>query len=121
MLTERTKAFKKVLLEWILIQIPEKNRSLHDHETTNRIPKQTIQKQLQVKSGKMNTNQECEFSKLNNKRYYFSDGIVSLPIKIWFLEEVRKYKKDSEEKAQDLFLSNKYDMLRLEYKPILRN
>ena len=36
---------------------------------------------------------KVQFARLNNKRYYFSDGIVSLPFSHPALNEVREYKK----------------------------
>ena len=36
---------------------------------------------------------KVQFARLNNKRYYFSDGIVSLPFGHPSLNKVREYKK----------------------------
>ena len=55
------------------------------------------------------------FASLNDKRYYGSDGIVSLPFGHSFLNEVREYKKSlpnihtviEQEKDKILFLENK--------------
>ena len=59
-------------------------------------PIETItQKRLQVHNTnmKMKTITKCKFARINDKRYYFSDGIVSLPFGHPLLDEVRKYKK----------------------------
>ena len=44
--------------------------------------KKIVQKRLQVKNTqmKMASVNKIQFSSLNNKQYYFSDGIVSLPV-----------------------------------------
>lgn len=57
-------------------------QSLLDHETINDEThiqkKKKNQKRLQVKNGKMNMTQarNCQFARLNDERYYFSDGVV---------------------------------------------
>ena len=57
-------------------------QSLLDHETINDEThiqkKKKNQKRLQVKNGKMNMTQarNCQFARLSDKSYYFSDGVV---------------------------------------------
>ena len=57
--------------------------------------KKLVQKRLQVKNTNMimTSVNKVQFASLNDKRYYFSDGIVSLPYGHPLLEEVRQYKK----------------------------
>ena len=57
--------------------------------------KKLVQKRFQVKNTNiiMTTVNKVQFASLNDKRYYFSDGIVSLPYGHALLEEVRQYKK----------------------------
>ena len=57
--------------------------------------KKIIQKRLQVKNTNMTmtTANKVKFASLNDKRYYFSDGIVSLPFAHPSLNSVRQYKK----------------------------
>ena len=57
--------------------------------------KKIIQKMLQVKNTNMITTSvnKVKFASLSDKRYYFSDGIVSLPYGHPLLKEVREYKK----------------------------
>ena len=60
---------------------------------------------------------KVHFASLNNKRYYFSDGIVSLPFRHPSLSELKDYKKSlpkihtiiKEEKDKLLQLENKVD------------
>ena len=53
------------------------------------------QKRLQVENTnmKMKTITKCKFARINDKRYCFSDGIVSLPFGHPLLNKVRNYKK----------------------------
>ena len=64
---------------------------------------------------------KCQKAKLNDKRYYWSDSIVSIPIGHSYLVECKKHKKDSELKIQNHFFSNNYNWQELEHKVIFRN
>ena len=57
--------------------------------------KKLIQKRLQVKNINMimASINKVKFVSLNDKKYYGSDGIVSLPFGHPLLNEVREYKK----------------------------
>ena len=59
------------------------------------VQEKVIQKRLQVKNTEMimTSSNKVKFAQLNDKRYYFSDGIVSLPFGHPLLEKVREYKK----------------------------
>ena len=54
-----------------------------------------IQKGLQVKNTEMKITSvsKVQFASLNNKRYYFSDGIVSLPYGHPLLSKICQIKK----------------------------
>ena len=61
---------------------------------------------LQVKNTemKMTSVNKVKFAQLNDKRYYFSDGIVSLPFGHPILDKIREYKlnlKDIKYKIKD--------------------
>ena len=64
----------------------------------NEQQEKVIQKRLQVKNTNMimTSCNKVKFAKLNDKRYYFSDGIVSLPFGHPSLNEIREYKKSLE-------------------------
>ena len=62
----------------------------------NNVEKEKIvQKRLQVKNTEMimTSTNKVKFAQINDKRYYFSDGIVSLPFGHPSLEKIRNYKK----------------------------
>ena len=57
--------------------------------------KKPFQKRLQVKNTNMTITSinKVKFDSINDKRYYGSDGIVSLPFGHHLLNEIREYKK----------------------------
>ena len=65
-----------------------------DLDSANKQEK-VVQKRLQVKNTemKMTSSSKVKFARLNDKRYYFSDGIVSLPFSHPSLNDLREYKK----------------------------
>ena len=79
--------------------------------------KKLVQKRLQVKNTNMTITSvnKVKFASLNDKRYYASGGIVSLPFGHLLLNEVREYKKSlpkihtviEQEKDKILFMANK--------------
>ena len=85
-------------------------------------PKKIIQKRLQIKNTNMimTSINKVQFARLNDKRYYFSDGIVSLPYGHPQLKEVRKYKK-SLPKIHTVIEREKDRLLRLENEDVVRN
>ena len=44
--------------------------------------------------------EKSKYAQVNDKRYYFSDGIVSLPFSHSFLHEINQLKKDKNKKIQ---------------------
>ena len=73
----------------------ERSATLHEFYSPEKIKKIT-QKRFQVEneSMRMKSVNKTQFAGLNNKRYYFHDGIVSLPFGHFLLEKVRKKKKN---------------------------
>ena len=74
-----------------------------------------IQKRLQVKDTNMTMTSvnKVKFASLNDKRYYFSDGIVSLSFGHPSLNTVREYKK-SFSKTHAVIAKEKNEILKLE-------
>ena len=56
---------------------------------------------------------KVKFASINDKRYYFSDGIVSLPFGHPTLNAVREYKK-SFSKIHKVLIEEKNNILKLE-------
>ena len=63
---------------------------------------------------------KVQFASLNDKRYYFSDGIVSLPFGHPSLSELRDYKK-SLAKIHTIIKEEKDKLLQLENKIVNNN
>ena len=59
----------------------ERIRTLQETDDEHAQKKKKVQKRLQVNNTemKMTSVNKVQFASLNNKRYYFSDGIISLP------------------------------------------
>ena len=77
--------------------------------------KKLTQERLQVKNTqmKMTSVKKLQFANLNNKRYYFSDGIISLPFGHPLLSELRELKK-SYTKIHTVIEKEKDKLLKLE-------
>ena len=56
---------------------------------------------------------KCQFARLNNKRYYFSGGIVSLPFVTLICQTLEITKKNRKKTKGFFFQSNKSERLRL--------
>ena len=53
--------------------------------------------------------------------YYFSDGIVSLPISHPFLHKINQFKKDKNQKIEDFLLEEKDKLLRMEKNAVAKS
>ena len=80
------------------------------------------QKRLEVRNTnmKMTTVSKVKFARLNDKRYYFSDGIVSLPFGHILLDKVRKYKKQLT-KIHEQIEKEKETILKYENEAVMQN
>ena len=80
------------------------------------------QKRFEVRNTnmKMTTVNKVKFARLNDKRYYFSDGIVSLPFGHILLEKVRQYKKQLT-KIHEQIDNEKDAILQLENEAVMQN
>ena len=86
-------------------------------------PIETIrQKRLEVQNTnmKMKTVAKVKFARLNDKRYYFSDGIVSLPFGHPLLTKVREYKKQLT-KIHEQIEKEKETILKYENEAVVKN
>ena len=63
---------------------------------------------------KMKSCNKTQFTGLNDKRYYFHNGIVSLPFEHFLLEKVRKEKEKHRSKFHTEVKSEMYKFLELE-------
>ena len=95
----------------------ERIKPLYDFESFSR-PKTERKKVVRftVKKGDMTTTQveKAKFSKINDKRFYFPDAVVSLPFGHCALKELEKYKKKKGQKIENYFLKKREKLLDLE-------
>ena len=80
------------------------------------------QKRFEIRNTemKMTTVNKVKFARLNDKRYYFSDGIVSLPFGHILLEKARQYKKQLT-KIHEQIDKEKNNILQLENDAVTQN
>ena len=80
------------------------------------------QKRFQIRNNdmKMTSINKVKFARLNDKRYYFSDGIVSLLFGHILLEKVRQYKKQLT-KIHEQIDNEKNKILQLENEAVMQN
>ena len=97
-------------------------RLRHDLDQQQDAPERLIQKRLQVENTnmKMKTIRKYKFASINDKRYYFSDGIVSLPFGHPFLDKVRTFKKQLT-KIHTQIEQNKDTILKYENEAVMQN
>ena len=75
---------------------------------------------ISVKKGEMTTHKirKTKFSQLNDKRFYFPNGIVSLPFGHSSLKEVDEHKKNKGQRIEKYFWTEKEKLLELEKKAL---
>ena len=76
---------------------------------------------ISVKKGEMTTHKivKTKFSQLNNKRFYFPSGILSLPFGHLSLTEIDSHKKSKGQRIEKYFWCEKENLLSLEKKALL--
>lgn len=67
------------------------------------------------------TVQKTKFSQLNDKRFYFPDGILSLPYGHKALEEIDEFKKRKGQKIEKCFWQEKEKLHQMEKKSIQKH
>ena len=73
-----------------------------------------------VKKGEMTTHKitKTKFSQLNDKRFYFPNGILSLPFGHLPLNELDEYKKNKGQRIEKYFWTEREKLLELEKKAL---
>ena len=64
---------------------------------------------------------KCKFAQTNDKRYYFEDGIVSLPFSHPSLLEIVKYKTEKKQKVERYIYLEKKNLLKMEKDALLKS
>lgn len=87
----------------------EKINSIGEIETFGQLSKQNIKKSgLRLKVMKWSSRtSKFKSAQIKDKRYYFSDGIVSLPFSHPYLKEIVDFKREKKTKNRDVFTTAK--------------
>ena len=99
----------------------ERIKSLFDFDTYKKSKLDTKEVvRISVKKGEMTTQKitKTKFSQLNDNRFYFANGIVSLPFGYLSLKEIDEYKKSKGQRIEKYFWSEKEKLLELEKKAL---
>ena len=78
-----------------------------------------LQARFALKNNEMSFQEvnKSNFFQINDKRYYFEDGVVFLP----FLLKIVKYKAEKKQSAENYIFLNKKNLLKMEKKALLKN
>ena len=71
-----------------------------------------------VKKKQKKTVTKSKFSQLNNKKFYFADGVVSLPFGHPLLKEIDEFKLGKGQKIEKYFWEEKGNLFSLENKAL---
>ena len=77
--------------------------SVQDIENFGQLQKDTVkQNKFTVKKNEMilESVEKSKFAQINDKKYYFEDGIISLLFSHPYLNEISKYKQNKEQKVE---------------------
>ena len=69
----------------------------------------------------LETVEKLKFVQINDKRYYFECGIVSLPFCYVYLNKINQYKMYKKQKVENWIQEEKTVLLKLEKEPLLKN
>lgn len=64
---------------------------------------------------------KTKFSQLNDKRFYFADGVVSLPYGHPSLKQIDKFKIEKDQKIEKYFWEQKERLLKMEKNTLKKN
>ena len=80
------------------------------------------QHRFTIKGGKMKHDviEKSKFVQINDKIFYFSDGIVSLPFSHPYLSELNNFKEQKGQRIEKYLLGEKQNLLRMENNALLK-
>ena len=86
-------------------------------------PKKQKQNRFAIKENKMILKEieKSKFLQINDKRYYFSDRIVSLPFSHPLLHEIIHFRKEKKQKIKSYLQEEKHKFLQMEKFPAEKN
>ena len=80
------------------------------------LPEKQKQNRFAIKQNEMVLKkiEKSKFAQINDKQYYFSDGIVSLPFSHHLLHEINQLKKEKKQKTELYLQEEKHKLLQME-------
>ena len=95
----------------------ERINSIREIETFAQLPKEKQkQNRFTIKNNQMILEEieKSKFAQINNKRYYFSDRILSLPFSLPFLKEIVNFKTKKKKKMEAFLQQEKHKLIQME-------
>ena len=108
--TKKRKGFRKGTDGMNIANYGRRINSIRDIERFGKVQNEHLsQHRFSVKHNDMHLQEveKCIFAQINDKRYYFEDGIVSLPFSHPRLLEIVKYKAEKKTKSRKTHLFGK--------------
>ena len=90
---------------------------IREMETFRQLPKEKPkQNRFTIKSNRivLEEIEKSKFAQINYKRYYFIDGIVSLPFSHPFLKEIVDFKREKKQKIETFLQQEKHQLIQME-------
>ena len=121
-INKKHKGVKKGTHGMMFENYADRIKRLRDDLNISPSPEYVKQSRFEIRNTemKMKTINKVKFARLNDKRYYFSDGIVSLPFGHILLEKTRQYKKQLT-KIHEQIENEKNAILKLENEAVMQN
>ena len=69
----------------------------------------------------LETVEKLTFAQINDKRYYFEGGIISLPFSYSYLSEIIDYKQKKKQKVKSWIYLKKKNVFRMEKESLLKS
>ena len=109
-INKRHKGVHKAEESMELCSFDKRINSVKYFEMFGQFEKDTVnQSRFTVKNNEiiLETIEKCKFAQMNDKRYYFEDGIISLPFYHPYLNEINEQKTNKKEKIENWILKEK--------------
>ena len=109
-INKRHKGVHKAEESMELCSFDKRINSVKYFEMFGQFEKDTVnQSRFTVKNNEiiLETIEKCKFAQMNDKRYYFEDGIISLPFYHPYLNEINEQKQIKKKRLKTGFLKKK--------------
>ena len=121
---KKHKGLRKGGLGMVFENYSKRINSIKKFETFGQLPqKKSKQNRFLIKKNEMILEEieKSKFSQINYKRYYFSDGIVSLPFSHPYLDKIVQFKRDKNQKIESFLREEKHKLIQMEKFAVEKN